>query len=152
MPGPETPLADTPGTPADDPVQGSTHGRRTAAVVLGLLLVFTAVLHVGHVLRYRTLSPVDELQHLDYLIGAPTGRFPGSGDKFGQESLRIETCSRLDEGFDAKVQPCVTDPSVVLEPEDFQEDGYNTAYIHPPTYYAAGGIVGRAIDAVVPGE
>jgi hypothetical protein len=129
-----------------------SYSRRTAAAVLALLLVFTATVHIGHVLRYRTLSPVDELQHLDYLIRAPRGDIPGSGDLVLQESARIQTCSRLDEGFDAVVPPCVTDENVILDIPAFQERGFNTAFIHPPTYYVVDGVLARIIDAVVPGE
>ncbi len=123
-----------------------------SAAVLLLLLLFTTIVHVGHVARYRTVSPIDELQHLDYLIRAPRGDIPGSGELFLQESARIQTCARIDEGFDVNVPPCVTDPSVVLDIRQFQEGGFNTAYIHPPVYYVTGGLVARAIDLVLPGD
>ena len=152
-------LSRSPSTPdlgADDETATDeatpSHSRRAGALVLVLLLAFTATVHVGHVLRYRTLSPVDELQHLDYLIRAPRGDIPGSGDLVLQESARIETCSRLDEGFDAVVPPCVTDENVILDIPSFQERGFNTAFIHPPTYYVVDGVLARLIDAVVPGE
>jgi len=134
---------------ADSPIGPS---RAVAAIVLVLLLAFTATVHVGHVLRYRQLSPVDELQHLDYLIRAPRGDIPGSGDLFLQESARIQTCARLDEGFDAVVPPCVTDDQVMLDIKAFQEAGFNTAFIHPPTYYLINGVLARVIDAAIPGE
>lgn len=120
--------------------------------MLGLLLVFVTVLHVGHVLRYRTVSPIDELQHLDYLVRAPRGDIPGSGDLFLQESARIQTCARIDEGFDAQVPPCVEDPSVVLDVRRFQESGFNTAFIHPPAYYLVDGVLARGLDGVMPGD
>lgn len=151
MPSGQPSTAQGSAVPNDAPVVNPS-SRRTSALVLALLLLFAGAVQVGHVARYRRISPIDELQHLDYLIRVPRGQIPGSGDQFGQDSLRIETCSRLDEGFDQQVPPCVTDPAVTLDPAVFQEGGYNTAYIHPPTYYLVDGLVARAIDAVVPGD
>jgi hypothetical protein len=108
-------------------------------------------LNVLHVARYHTLGPVDELQHLDAAIRAPEGDFIGSGDKFSQEALRIESCRGVDSpGF--VVPPCPKNDQVRLRPADYQEGGYNTAYIHPPTFYLIDGGVGRLIDATLPGS
>ena len=126
--------------------------RRRSAVWVVALMVLSVALVWGHVWRYQTLSPIDELQHLDYLIKASHGHLVGNGDQFGQEALRIETCHRVDAAFDAKVQACVTDPSVALRPSDFQEGGYNTASIHPPTYYVVDGVLARVLSRVLPGD
>jgi hypothetical protein len=69
----------------------------------------------------------------------------------GQDTLRIETCHRIDSPFDAAVPPCSPDDPP-LDPLVFQEEGYNTAYIHPPTYYVVDGVLARVIDAVLPGD
>ena len=116
-----------------------------------LLVLLAGVLSWGHVWRYTTVSPIDELQHLDYLIKVQNGEMVGNGDLFGQSALRIETCHRLDAEFDLYIPPCV-EGDVVLTPEEFQEGGFNTASIHPPTYYAIDGFVARVIDRVLPGQ
>jgi hypothetical protein len=119
--------------------------------VLAALLLFGAVIQIGHVARYRLVSPIDELQHLDYLVRAPRLDIPGSGDLVGQEAARSETCSRIDSPFDAAVVACVPNDRDV-DVSKLQEQGYNTAFIHPPTYYFVDGVIARAIDAVVPGD
>ena len=118
---------------------------------VGVLVLLAGVLSWGHVWRYTTVSPIDELQHLDYLIKVQNGEMVGNGDLFGQSALRIQTCHRLDAEFDIKVPPCV-EGNILLVPEQFQEGGFNTASIHPPTYYAIDGVVARAIDRILPGQ
>ena len=122
---------------------------RSAACVVALMALALGLV-IGHVHSYTQVSPIDELQHLDYLIQAGDGHLVGLGDLFSQESLRLETCHRLDAEFDSKVPPCVEDPSVQFDPSTFQESGYNTAAIHPPTYYAIDGVIARVIAAVLP--
>ncbi len=122
---------------------------RSAACVVALMALALALV-IGHVHSYTEVSPVDELQHLDYLIRAGDGHLVGLGDLFSQRSLRLETCHRLDAEFDAKVPACVTDPSIELDPTTFQESGFNTAAIHPPTYYVVDGVVARVIASVLP--
>lgn len=122
---------------------------RISIVVLFALLAFATLLQVGHNARYRQFSPIDELQHFDYLVKAPLLEFPGSGDKIGQEAARAETCSRLDSVSDAGIPACVAAPDQV-DVGLLQEQGYNTAYIHPPGYYFIDGVIGRGIG-VIPG-
>ena len=116
-------------------------------LVLGLLLVLVTMVVAGHVGRYRKFSPIDELQHVDYLLKAPGFEFPGSGDRIGQEAARAETCSRLDASFDAALPPCVSAPDTV-EVERLQEQGFNTAYIHPPGFYFVDGVTTRILEAL----
>jgi hypothetical protein len=125
--------------------------RWKSVLCVAVLVLLAGVLSWGHVWRYTTVSPIDELQHLDYLIKVQNGEMVGNGDLFGQSAMRIETCHRLDAEFDVKIQPCATG-DVLLVPQDFQESGFNTASIHPPTYYAIDGVVARVIDRVLPGE
>lgn len=122
---------------------------RSAACVVALMVLALALV-IGHAHSYTEVSPVDELQHLDYLIRAGDGHLVGLGDLFSQRSLRIETCHRLDADFDSKVPACVTDPSIELDPTTFQESGFNTAAIHPPTYYVVDGVLARVIASVLP--
>jgi hypothetical protein len=125
--------------------------RRKAGAVLALLLVLATVIQLAHVDRYRRISPVDELQHLDYLVRAPRGDVPGAGDLVLPESGRIQTCARIDDVFDSVMQMCAASNDEV-DVSKLQEAGYNTAYIHPPTYYAVDGVLARLIDWVVPGN
>jgi hypothetical protein len=120
-------------------------------VVLAALVVIACGINLGHMWRYTEVSPIDEAQHLDSLIRIPRGDLIGSGERMGQETLHIETCHRIDSAFDAAVPPCTPD-DVELDATTFQEEGYNTAYIHPPTFYVVDGLVARVIDAVLPGE
>ncbi|MBU6329078.1 MAG: hypothetical protein KGR18_03870 [Acidobacteria bacterium] len=122
---------------------------RSAACVVALMALALALV-IGHVQDYDTISPIDESQHLDYLINAGDGHLVGLGDLIGQRTMRAETCHRLDAEFDVKIPPCVTDAGTVLDPATFQESGYNTAAIHPPTYYVVDGVLARVIAAVVP--
>ncbi len=124
--------------------------RLRSAICVAALMLLAFGLVIGHIHSYTEVSPVDELQHLDYLIRAGDGHLVGLGDLFTQKSLRLETCHRLDAEFDAKVPSCVTDATIQLDPTTFQESGYNTAAIHPPTYYAIDGLLARAIAATLP--
>jgi hypothetical protein len=122
---------------------------RSATGVAALMLLALGLV-IGHVHSYTEVSPIDELQHLDYLIRAGDGHLVGLGDLFSQQSLRLETCHRLDAEFDAKVPPCVTDSNFRLDPAIFQESGFNTAAIHPPTYYVIDGFLARGIAETLP--
>ncbi len=160
MPETEPATVSEPTAAAVDDVAGGAGGRRDghrrppravrAAVLLVLVLVACGI-NLGHVWRYDEVSPIDEAQHLDSLIRIPRGDLIGSGERMGQETLRIETCHRIDSPFDAAVPPC--EPGAPpLDVTTFQEEGYNTAYIHPPTYYFVDGVLARVVDAVLPGD
>ena len=97
-----------------------------------------------HVREYRPLSPIDELQHLDYLYKAPSGHIVARGERIGQAALRDETC----RGLDAPIAlPSCTAPAP-LDPDEFQERGFNTASVHPPTYYFLTGTAAKAVRNV----
>jgi hypothetical protein len=101
-------------------------------LVWPLLLVLAAVVLVPlHVHTYTQLSPIDELQHYDYVERAPGLQPVVSGVRVGQDALREQACRRIDGAFDPP--PCGLPR---YRAEAFQEEGYNTAYIHPPTYYS----------------
>jgi hypothetical protein len=92
-------------------------------VVLGALLVSAA-----HVRYYSELSPVDELQHIDYLYKAPD--VVRNGEKVGQEAMQEEACRTLPN---YPAPPC--SETATYDPDDFQEKGTNTAAIYTPLYY-----------------
>lgn len=124
---------------------------RSAACLVGLV-VLSFGLSWGHVHEYGTVSPMDELQHLDYLIQIGDGHIARLGDQFTQEAMRLEACHRLDNEYDIKVPKCEADPAHAYEVTDFQEGGYNTAAIHPPTYYAVDNVIGRLLSRLLPGD
>ena len=114
---------------------------RARDVVIALLLGVVSILFVSlHVEHYTKLSPLDELQHIDYLFRSPEIVAPG--DKVGNEALRQEAC----RGVDAPafvLPPC--SPTATYDPHVFQEKGYNTAALNTPLYYSITHAVGRVI-------
>lgn len=92
-------------------------------LVLGSLLISAA-----HVRYYSELSPVDELQHIDYLYKAP--ELVRNGEKVDQDAMREEACRTLPN---YPTPPC--SDTATYDPEDFQELGTNTAAIYTPLYY-----------------
>lgn len=106
-----------------------------------VVILLFALLVVGlHVRAYPTLSPIDELQHIDYMVKASRGERVKQGDKVGETAMREEACRGVDADFTPP--PC---DSPDLRPEQFQEAGYNTASGQFPIYYAVTGAVARVI-------
>lgn len=122
--------------------------RATERAVLAGLLVFSALLVALYVRSYPQLSPIDELQHIDYMIKASRGELVRRGDHVGQDAMREEACRGVD-GAPLALPPC---DSPRFYPADFQEEGFNTAEIHPPTYYAVTGVVARAMLPLLGGR
>lgn len=142
------------GAPVPEPTTGPPQvdrprrwDRSRSAIVLAGLLVTAAVLVGLHVADYPQVSPIDELQHIDYLYKARDLEGVGRGDLFGHEAMDEEACRGLDAEF---VPPaCGVTP---YNPRAFQEGGYNTAYVHPPVYYTVTAWIGSAISAVLQTE
>jgi hypothetical protein len=111
------------------------------------MIVGLSGLFVGlHVSGYTMLSPVDELQHIDYLDRAPS--HPEPDDQVGQYALHQQLCRGMDaEGFGPP--GCRRG---LLDPDDFQERGYNTASIYTPVYYTATKTVASVIGLVTPAD
>lgn len=119
---------------------GERFGRAAIVVVVAI-----ASLLIGlHVRAYTMVSPIDELQHIDYMEKASRGHVVARGERIGQYALRSEAC----RGIDAPAPPIPPCDDPVLLPIEFQEEGYNTASIHPPLYYAASGAIGRLARAL----
>ena len=115
--------------------------------MLAALLAFSALLVALHVAAYPQLSPVDELQHIDYLDKASRGQIVRRGDLVGQYALREEACRGV-EGAALILPSC---DSGHFDPLVFQEGGFNTAEIHPPSYYFVTGLSARAIRPLLGG-
>jgi len=140
-----TNLATTDETDRDS--QKSSRARRGAVIrkwAPPLLLVAVPMLLVPlHVRAYTKLSPIDELEHIDYMFRSPGVHPVIAGTKLVEPAMREEACRGLDSIY--PTPPCSTKN---LKVSVFQDQGYDTAYIHPPTYYditwAAGEVVKHA--------
>lgn len=150
-PGDDTPVAgvalDTQ-PDADDRAVGAEPvapiwGRDDWYVCLGLLLV--SLLFVGlHQASYETLSPIDELQHVDYMIRAGEFDIPLRNERVGQEAMAEAACRSVDApGYEGP--RCGLDE---YEPADFQENGFNTAAAQFPPYYVVTGVAARALTGI----
>ena len=116
--------------------------RDRGALLFCIVLAFVVVgLHVN---KYPLLSPIDELQHLDYVYKAPSGHVVALGERIGQDALRDEVC----RGIDAPITLPACDTPAPLDPAVFQERGYNTAYVHPPPYYFVTGVLAKVVKGV----
>jgi hypothetical protein len=129
-------------TADDDIVESSIWGRRDWLAV-GALFLCSLVLVGLHVRTYTTLSPIDELQHIDYVIKAGDFEPPHVNDLVGFDAMAEAACRSVDApGY---IGPrCGLD---VYDPEDFQENGVNTSAGQFPFYYTATGVASRVIVA-----
>ena len=118
-------------------------GRDDWYVCLGLFLV--SLLFVGlHQASYETLSPIDELQHVDYMIRAGEFDIPLRNERVGQEAMAEAACRSVDApGYEGP--RCGLDE---YDPADFQENGFNTATAQFPPYYVVTGVAARALTEI----
>ena len=111
------------------------------SIAAGAVSIFAVVVVTWFIALYTTIGPIDELQHIDYAEKISRADFVEVGDKFGEVAMREQACRGIDSpGF---VSPSCD--AATLEPEQFQEAGFNTAAGHPPTYYLVTGVAARAI-------
>jgi hypothetical protein len=114
-----------------------------AALLLGAVSILIVSLHVA---QYTKLSPIDELQHIDYLYKSP--QIVAPADKVGNDALRQEACRGVDApGF---VVPAACSRTATYDPSAFQERGYNTAAGYTPLYYSITHAAALAISALTP--
>ncbi len=119
--------------------KGLTDQTRTTFKVFGLIqlaIILVIALHVG---SYRTMSPIDELQHVDHLYKVSQGKFIVGGERVGQDAMREQSCRGIDAGI--AVPECKS--GAVYDPEQFQERGVNTSAANFPLYYVVTGVVAR---------
>src|SRR5580698_1788990 len=115
---------------------------RTWAPAL-LLVVIPIFLVSLHVRVYTKLSPIDELQHIDYMFRSPGLHPVIAGTQDSAPAMREEVCRGIDAVF--TLSPC---SSKKLVPSEFQDQGYDTAYIHPPTYYDITWVAGEGVMSI----
>jgi len=104
-------------------------GVAEVAVAAAVLCGAAATLVALHLQAYRTLSPVDEVMHLDAVFKAPHP--VAAGELLGEEAKRATSC-RLIQATRYRPPPC---DAAELPARAYPGRGDNTAYIHPPTYY-----------------
>lgn len=116
--------------------QDSAAARYLWPALTALLITMGLGLFAIH--TYQTISPIDELQHLDYVIKAGSGDFVlNPGELIGEEAMRLEACNGIEAAFEPP--PC---DAPNLEPEEFQEGGINTAADGTPSpYYIVTGLL-----------
>jgi len=110
------------------------------ALPLIMIPVFLVSLHVR---AYTKLSPIDELEHIDYMFRSPGLHPVIAGTQLVVPAMREEACRGLDSAYPPP--PCSTKK---LVPSRFQDQGYDTAYIHPPTYYNITWAAGEVVKTV----
>ena len=109
--------------------------------LLSLLAIGTVALHVD---RFTEISPVDEMQHIDYLYRAPSP--PAYGDKVGQDAMREQSCRGLDLPGAGKG---TCSRSFVFDPDTYQERGYSTGSVNAPVYYTLTKALAVPLGAVI---
>jgi Dolichyl-phosphate-mannose-protein mannosyltransferase len=152
---PEDPELDAPGAglttvvSADGgppPATPAWRRRPGRGLVAPLALFALALVLVGlHVREYRLVSPIDEIQHIDYVLKISKGEVVRRGDRDGQEAMREMACRGID--YPMTLPSC---EARSYDPVDFPEQGFDTAYAHPPGYYLVSGLGGRLLE-VLPG-
>lgn len=123
--------------------EASTRASLRRAAPFVFLFAIAIAMTAVHMVRYDTLSPIDELRHVDYAMRITDGELVKLGDRLGQESIEAEACHGAD--VPEPDPPCGRDH---YNPRAFRDDGYQTASAHPPTYYLTVGLVARAAVAV----
>lgn len=115
-----------------------------AAVLAGVLAVVVGIVAL-QVRDHPQLSRVDELQHFDYALKAPSAGVR-IGEQYGLEAMRVVACRGIDlpgwEPGTPRLSEC-GDP--LPDPIRSHSNGYNTAYLHTPVYYSATALVGEAV-------
>lgn len=121
--------------------------RFVRAFLAPMIIAFAVTFGAGIVAinSYPGLSPLDELQHLDYVLRVSNGELVlNPGERVGEDAMRIQACSGIDAPFQSP--PC-DDPD--LQPEEFQELGINTAGKgYPNPYYLVTGALVAGMRAV----
>jgi hypothetical protein len=132
-------------------MRGRPRGGPAAALprLLGVAIAALGFVFVAlQVNSYTVLSPIDELQHIDYLYRAPSS--PAPADRVGQEALHQQDCRGIDApGFGP---PLCRPLSTNLDPTSYQEKGYNTAAANTPVYYTATRGIAEVVRALTPAD
>lgn len=136
------------GGPAGEEAVADGRRRRSPVTALALLsVVALSFLQVAlFISNYPQLSPVDELQHADYMIKAAHGELLRRGDTIGPEAAREAACRGIVDP-NRVVPDCTTNPE--RPPWLVEQTGVNTEEIQPPVFYAVTGVLARGIRAAL---
>src|SRR5262245_40762048 len=101
--------------------------------MLIVCVVVPAFLLQRFVAHNPQLSPIDEAQHLDYVVRVSDLHIPRTGDRLSQHTARIMSCKGVQ--LDGLVLPkCTNKPYDVTV---FPSAGYQYEAQQPPAYYVA---------------
>jgi hypothetical protein len=129
------------------PEAGPTRRPSPAGALTLLSIIALALLQVGlFISRYPQFSPVDELQHADYMIKAAHGELLRRGDRIGPEAAREAACRGIVDP-NRVVPDCTTNPE--RPPWLVEQTGVNSEEIQPPVFYVITGILARGFRAVL---
>ena len=134
------------------PRKSDQHGRWISAALMAVLAVMSIVLAWSKAIGEPRLSALDEAAHIDTVWQLPhivqTGQFMLS------ETLDEIACRGVLQIPDIVMPPCgAPQPSPPYPTFVIGAGGYNTADIHPPTYYVlvrAGLEIGEAVSDAEP--
>lgn len=136
---------------ADRPAMETRLRRRMAKgqLLASLVLLMLSILVVSaHTYVYRTIGPIDELQHIDYADSMAHGHIPVFPAPIGQHALAEESCRGLDAGGGNSF-PLPACGATPYDNAKYQEGGLSTQAFHPPLYYAVVGPVARGIASLL---
>ncbi len=114
------------------------------AVLVAVVVVAVGIVAL-QVRDHPQLSPVDELQHLDYVLKSPSAGVR-IGEQFGLEAIKVASCRGMAwPGWQpgSEMWPACGDPQP--DPTRSHSNGYNTSYLHTPTYYSATWLAGEVV-------
>ena len=118
-----------------------------ACVIVAVALV------TSHIAAFRAMSPVDEIQHLDYVLRVRGGDLVHRGDLLVPETRSIVACRGFDPELSGMLAEGWTEPlcgAEDLRADQFPQIGFNTAWRHPPIYYLITAGLASGID-LLPG-
>jgi hypothetical protein len=125
-----------------------TASRRTVTVeaICLLLVILVGGVIVGlHVRDDHRLSPIDELQHVDYMVKAGALHIPRKGERDGPIARHEAACRGIEAPY--RPPPCAGAESA---PDSaFPENADDTASFDPPLYYVTSGLAARAVHAAL---
>ena len=119
-----------------------------SALALVFVLAVAVAIVALQVKDQPKFSPIDELQHFDYTLKAPSAGVR-IGEQYGAEALEAVACRGIDwPGWEAGSPTLSECGDTRPDPSMSPERGYNTAYLHTPVYYSATALAGETIVRV----
>ena len=115
-------------------------GHRRTLAAAAIVLVIPFLLSGLHIATYEKLSPIDEWAHLDSAFQTSHGHIVRRGDALDVATTRVIGCRSIDSPGFVSPYSCEGDPTATIET--------NTAYMHPPLYYAITGLAARLSTSV----